>query len=75
MFTIDWKPNGKERWYYVHDKFVFKKERLGNVYIYKIYEHEEVMYNTHYEHEFNKRAKHVVLMGTFPTGYIVRSVL
>lgn len=66
MFIIDWKPNGKGKWYYNHEKYLFKKELLGSSYIYKIYKLEELMYNTNYEHEFMRRAKHVVDKGCLP---------
>lgn len=66
MFSIEWKPNGSGKWYYNHEKYMFKKEQLGSGHIYKIYKHEELMYNTNYEHEFKRRARHVVDKGRLP---------
>lgn len=68
MFNIEWQPNGKEKWLYNHNKFVFKKELFANVFLYKIYQSGEIIYNTTIERDFMMRARYVYIRNAFPEG-------
>ena len=60
MFEIDWKKLGPDTHYYAHDKYVFKRRKVKEYFVYSIWENNEMMFNTYNQWDFLRRAKSIM---------------
>lgn len=60
MVEINWQKITQDHYAYVHDKFVFKKKKVGDKDDYQIWEYERIVLDTYMEYQFLNKAKAII---------------
>jgi hypothetical protein len=61
MFEITWNESGRGKFYFEAGKYILKMKRIGERWLYEVWEYEELKFNTWYRTNFMRLASKICL--------------
>ena len=68
MFEINWTESGRGKYFFEAGKYVLKMRQMGNRYLYEVWEHEELKFNTWMKGNFLRLARKICTGERFSWG-------